>query len=62
MAFVGAALFEQPEIFGELFVKVHVNKVPATVEVSEIFVLLLLQIDSKSGVVVRLGVGKTVTT
>ena len=62
MAVPGVTLFEHPLIFGELVVKVQVNKVPVTPEVRDILVLLLLQIDSESGVVVRLGVGKTVTT
>ena len=62
MALVGTTLLEHPEIFGELLVKVQVNKVPGTPEVSEILVLLLLQIDSASGEVVRFGVGNMVTT
>ena len=51
-----------PLIFAELGVQVHVNKVPVTFEVNEILVLLLLQISLVSRTLLRLGVGKTVTT
>ena len=59
---MGTALSDQPVIFPELGVHVHVNNVPATSEVKRIPVGRLLQICLAAGVLERSGTGKTVIT
>ena len=61
-ATVGTALSEYPVTFPELGVVVHVNNVPATLEVRVIFVDVLLQICLFGGELVRSGLETSVTT
>jgi hypothetical protein len=59
---VGVALLLNPDRLGELAVHVHVNNVPATLEVRVIPVAELLHCDLLSGTFDRFGDGYTVTT
>ena len=54
-------LLDQPVTLPELGVHVHVKRVPATFDVSVIFIAVLLQMLLLSGVFEMFGTGNTVT-